>query len=484
MDLRLKILYSEQCFHNPAPDVPEFHPEGESPMRISRLSALAVLTAIFLVACGDDVTKTTCVTNEISGLEVVASADSLGKCTEERSGEMKFASKENAVYVCADSAWQNVSVAGKDGLDGKDGTSCTVEILADSSGYKVVCGGDSVGVIFNGEKGEAGKDGKTCSFTDKGNGTILQICGKDSVVLYKALCGNKPFDPAKSFCVADSVVSLCGGKVYDLSENFCFDDSVYSFCGGMHYAPDSFFCYNESQVELCGEKSYNPDENFCFDGSAYALCSGNKFNPTENVCHNERLYGFFKDLRDDQVYRTIQIGNQTWMAENLNYAYMPDTLSFCCNDSVGNCEKRYGRLYHWSAAMDSAAIFSENGKGCGNVESCLPTYPIRGICPDGWHLPDTTEWNTLFDFVREQIGSRDSTLLAEALKSTTGWRISKGSDIFGFESFPTADAVYTGYWIPRMTSNNGYIRIAQIGKTAILDFDIKSHLNPIRCIKD
>lgn len=441
---------------------------------------LAVFIVMFLAACGDDVTKVTNITQETSGLEVVASADSLGKCTAERSGEMKFAQKENAVYVCADSAWKKASTEGKDGSDGKDGASCTVELLVDRSGYKVVCGGDSVGVIFNGEKGEAGKDGETCSFTDNGDGTILQICGKDSVTLYKALCGNKPFDPTKSFCVADSAVSLCGGKVYDLSENFCFENSVYDFCGGMRYAPDSFFCHNERQVELCGEKSYNPDENFCFDDSTYALCNGSKFNPTEKVCHNERLYGFFKDLRDDQIYRMVQIGEQTWMAQNLNYAYMPDTVK----DLEEYYETRYGRLYHWSAAMDSAAIFSENGKGCGNVESCSPTYPIRGICPDGWHLPDTTEWNTLFDFVRGQIGSRDSTLLAAALKSTTGWRISNGSDIFGFESLPTIDGVYTGYWIPRMTSNNQYIRIAKVSQAAGLDSGFKHHLSPIRCIKD
>lgn len=228
------------------------------------------------------------------------------------------------------------------------------------------------------------------------------------------------------------------------------------------------------------DSSDNPDENFCFDDSTYALCNGSKFNPTEKVCHNERLYGFFKDLRDDQIYRMVQIGEQTWMAQNLNYAYMPDTVK----DLEEYYETRYGRFYHWSAAMDSAAIFSENGKGCGNVESCSPTYPIRGICPDGWHLPDTTEWNTLFDFVREQIGSRDSTLLAAALKSTTGWRISNGSDIFGFESLPTEDAVYTGYWIPRMTSNNQYIRIAKVSQAAGLDSDFKHHLSPIRCIKD
>ncbi len=84
----------------------------------------------------------------------------------------------------------------------------------------------------------------------------------------------------------------------------------------------------------------------------------------------EISYGELTDARDGQVYRTVEIGDQIWMAENLNYAYMVktqelDSSSFCYGNKVENCEK-YGRLYLWSAAVDSAALFSENGKGCGD----------------------------------------------------------------------------------------------------------------------
>ena len=109
-----------------------------------KFSLVAFFGGLLLAACGDDVTKVTEVSK--SGLEVVASADSLGKCTEEISGEMKFAQKENAVYVCADSAWKNVSAAEK--------VSCSAEPLKDSSGFKIVCGGDSVGVVLNGNREE------------------------------------------------------------------------------------------------------------------------------------------------------------------------------------------------------------------------------------------------------------------------------------------------------------------------------------------
>lgn len=352
-------------------------------MRTFKLFPLAVLTAPFLTACGDDVTKVSETANP--ELEIVASADSLGKCTAERSGEMKLASKENAVFVCADSVWKNVSAA--------QNASCFAESLGDSLGYKIICGGDSVGVVFSGknglegENGEAGAEGKSCSveksplpdsgvgyvvvcgsdtvgtlrdglagenctFSDNGDGSVMQICGEDSVTLYKAFCGGKSYDPDSSFCYEDSVVSLCGGK------------------------------------------TFNPTENFCFGELSYIFCNGKSYNPKDSVCHNERLYGFFEDSRDKQVYRTVRIGDQIWMAENLNYA--AEENSYLC--TIG-----YGRLYLWRAAMEA--------------------------CPKGWHLPSKSEWETLF----ETIGGIDSA--GKMLKSTSGWNRWSGKDLNGIDSF-------------------------------------------------
>ena len=107
-------------------------------------------------------------------------------------------------------------------------------------------------------------------------------------------------------------------------------------------------------------------------------------------------YGELIDDRDGQVYKTVQIGDQLWMAENLNYRYivkttLEDSSSFCGSDKCSI----YGRQYYWSAAMDSAARFSKNGKGCGYGRSCNYVKPVRGICPENWHLPDSTEWSIL-----------------------------------------------------------------------------------------
>ena len=101
------------------------------------------------------------------------------------------------------------------------------------------------------------------------------------------------------------------------------------------------------------------------------------------------------DSRDGQTYRTVTIGTQTWMAQNLNYK---SVNSYCYNDSSKYCDQ-YGCLYTWAAAMDSAGSRDVNGKGCGFESACSPKHPVRGVCPEGWHLPDSTEWMTFINSV-------------------------------------------------------------------------------------
>ena len=107
------------------------------------------------------------------------------------------------------------------------------------------------------------------------------------------------------------------------------------------------------------------------------------------------------DTRDGQVYRTVTIGDQVWMAGNLNFE---TDSSYCYNDSAEYCAK-YGRLYRWTAAMDA--------------------------CPSGWHLPDLAEWKTLLAAV-----GGDS-IAGTKLKSTSGWNSDgNGTDDFGFTVLP------------------------------------------------
>ena len=162
--------------------------------------------------------------------------------------------------------------------------------------------------------------------------------------------------------------------------------------------------------------------------------------------------GVLIDSRDGQTYKTVTIGTQTWMAENLNYAYIGipynysgytfDSTSWCYGDNPANCTK-YGRLYTWAAAMDSVGEWSTNGKGCGDDKTCSPTYPVRGICPEGWHLPDSTEWNMLFTAV----GGKS--IAGKKLKSTSGWNdyeknIYNGTDAYAFSALPAGSRSHRG----------------------------------------
>jgi len=167
--------------------------------------------------------------------------------------------------------------------------------------------------------------------------------------------------------------------------------------------------------------------------------------PCKTKAHDECEYGTLADDRDGQVYKTVKVGDQWWMAENLNYAYtVPtetlDSSSFCYKNDSAACDT-LGRLYTWSAAMDSAALFSASGKGCGYDVECFVDGNVRGVCPKGWHLPDSLEFENLVSAVG---GSLEVSLM---LKSTTGWKYDRGKrggvDIFGFTARPAGLGLYS-----------------------------------------
>ena len=195
----------------------------------------------------------------------------------------------------------------------------------------------------------------------------------------------------------------------------------------------------------------------------------------------------FTDTRDGRTYKTVTIGDQVWMAENLNYE---TGNSYCYNNNSANCTK-YGRLYTWAAAMDSVGTLTTNGKGCGYKKTCSPTYPVRGICPEGWHLPSKTEFETLFTAV----GGQDSA--GTALKSTGGWfNDGNGTDAFGFSALPAGDRGSNGgcnyeglnayFWSStEYDSNYAYNVLLYVNfDYAYLDYGNKDYGFSVRCLTD
>jgi len=117
----------------------------------------------------------------------------------------------------------------------------------------------------------------------------------------------------------------------------------------------------------------------------------------------------FTDPRDMQEYKTVCMGKQRWMAENLNY----NDGGVCYDDNGSNCDT-YGRLY----SIDEAT---------GRDTSSTNPSGIRGICPDGWHIPSQAEWEELFDYC----GGADEA--ANKLRATSGWPTpNQNTDEYGF----------------------------------------------------
>ena len=136
--------------------------------------ALAV-AAFLLVACGDTVENV----NQM-GMDVVDSVADLPECTSKNEGEQALVKGESTVRVCVDGEW--FATASGDAGD----FSCKTEELKDGSGLKIICNGDSIGVVLNGNDGKAGKDGQSgtgCSITDRTDSTMTVVCGDSTIVM-------------------------------------------------------------------------------------------------------------------------------------------------------------------------------------------------------------------------------------------------------------------------------------------------------------
>lgn len=155
---------------------------------------------------------------------------------------------------------------------------------------------------------------------------------------------------------------------------------------------------------------------------------------------------------DGNVYNTVTIGSQVWMAENLKTTHYADgtaiplvstiatwdsltstSKAYCWyNDDIAN-KATYGALYTWPAAM--------NGKASSEIN---PSF-IQGVCPAGWHLPSFAEWVQLekylakngynYDGTDAQYG-REGAKLAKSLASTSGWESSSVPGSAGSTDYP------------------------------------------------
>src|SRR5450759_4634079 len=112
----------------------------------------------------------------------------------------------------------------------------------------------------------------------------------------------------------------------------------------------------------------------------------------------------FTDSRDGKKYKTVKIGTQTWMAENLAYKTKINDDCWIPGDDASNLEK-YGYLYTWGTA--------------------------KIACPTGWHLSSDAEWTMMID----NLGGAD--VAGAKMKNTNGWYNNEnGNNSSGFAGLP------------------------------------------------
>jgi uncharacterized protein (TIGR02145 family) len=133
-----------------------------------------------------------------------------------------------------------------------------------------------------------------------------------------------------------------------------------------------------------------------------------------------------------QTYKTIRIGTQTWMAENLNYEV--DSSWVHGGDVDSGID--YGRLYTWAAMMKLPD--SCNTRPCASqVQS-----KHQGICPAGWHVPSEADWMVLATY------AGGASTAGAKLKSTSGWSEDgvpgNGIDAYGFRALPAGGRQRSG----------------------------------------
>ena len=248
----------------------------------------------------------------------------------------------------------------------------------------------------------------------------------------------------------------------------CESEDIGQIIDGIDTVTNKYYC---SRIGWVSMKSWS-----------FGVPKDFRFNPDID-------YGSMTDARDGKTYATVKIGDQTWMAENLNYA--GDGIGHCYEDIPENCDVA-GRLYKWNVA--------------------------REVCPEGWHLPSKEEFDTLFSAVQLVYDEYDKTQysFADMFKATSGWgndgwgndySRTQGCDKVGFSAVPAGGKHIWSYRSPEynlagwfaffLTSteyNERYVYVMQLGTdeaSVVYDYeedaphyDSKESEFSVRCLKD
>lgn len=250
-------------------------------------------------------------------------------------------------------------------------------------------------------------------------------------------------------------------------------------------------------IEIAKDESFEDTERytafFSGDGLGVTLKKENSSFEMKMVKTNPygSLTGTFKDIRDDQEYNWVAIGDQIWMAENLNIGEMISSREnqtnnqiiekYCLKNRESSCDE-YGGLYQWNEMMHYAK--QENN---------------QGICPAGWSLPTVDDWQQIADHLdgkRMAGGKLKSRRIVPDVHPRWSEPNLVDEENTGFEAHAAGLRTLTGnlnetysaayWWTSNQDSDDNAISIFVINANTVLDQSVfkKQFGLGVRCIKD
>ena len=319
-----------------------------------------------------------------------------GKCYEECVDEGTVARKDTYSWNrCQDGVWYHVDIrtvntygwfAGTDG-ELRKGDSTDIFYKYDEVLNKWVR------IDFGGTDRDLGLNGCTV----KREGEIALSSKDDSYYVCKHLVDIEDGYDERKWVKAQEIDFIKRDKK-------CESEDIGQIIDGIDTVTNKYYC---SRIGWVSMKSWS-----------FGVPKEFRFNPDID-------YGTMTDSRDGKKYRTVNIGEQVWMAENLNYA--GDGIGHCYDDVPENCEVG-GRLYKWDVAKD--------------------------VCPEGWHLPSKEEFEILFSAVELVYDKYDKTQysFADMFKATSGWgndySRTQSCDKVGFSAVPAGGKHIESYRAP------------------------------------
>ncbi len=251
-------------------------------------------------------------------------------------------------------------------------------------------------------------------------------------------------------------------------------------------------------TELSGNTTYYVR---AYATSAAGTAYGNEVSFTTPDCG----MGVTVTDKSGNTYNTVQIGQQCWMKENLRTKKYADNTSISNGSSNSSStiaywyypynsstnETIYGLWYNWKAVMENSSSSSANPSG------------VQGICPTGWHVPSYAEWTQLTNYVSSQSQyqcNSNSTYIAKALASETGWKSStntcavgnnsSNNNATGFCALPVYNSGEfgntAGFWSASAYNSSEATMMSINASSAVVSFVrlSKSGTGSVRCVKD